>query len=148
MNPFDNSGDPNDPNNAMFLQSLEQVNQQNFPFFLMQNPFLVEQSDEAILKKSGKYFVKALLGSIIGGVFLNLQLKRIRYGNFEFTKIPFILRHPIRLGVFALPFLGFYLQTQQQQSELIYNTQRTKDLRHLDPKGILAREFKDRMKQM
>jgi hypothetical protein len=78
MNPFSGDpGNPNDPNNAMMLMSLDQVNEQNIIFFLMQNPDLVEDQDSEKFKKSTIGIARNLTLTLALGTFCNLQLKRI-----------------------------------------------------------------------
>jgi hypothetical protein len=78
MNPFSGDpGNPNDPNNQMMLMSLDQVNEQNLIFFLMQNPDLVEDQDNDKFKKTTIGLARNLTLSLVLGTFCNLQLKRI-----------------------------------------------------------------------
>lgn len=78
MNPFSGDpGNPNDPNNQMMLMALDQVNESNIIFFLMQNQDLVEEPDNFKFKKSGISLARNLFLTGIAGTFFNIQMKRI-----------------------------------------------------------------------
>jgi hypothetical protein len=61
----------------MMLMSLDQVNESNLIFFLMQNGDLVENQDNDVFKKTTVGLGRNFFFILCGGTFLNLQLKRI-----------------------------------------------------------------------
>jgi len=68
-------------------------------------PFMLSPKDVQSLEKGGKKLLLATGGSAILGIAANISLKKI---SLNFLKWPFYFRFPIRLGVMALPLIGFY----------------------------------------
>lgn len=73
--------------------------------FYFQMPFMLLPKDITTMEKSGQKIVSLAGLSLLLGVAANTQIKRI---NMNFLKWPWYARLPIRLGVMAIPFAGFY----------------------------------------
>ncbi len=65
QNPF---GAPVPPEQDMFMY----VNENNFFIFMMQNPYMVETTDQELFKKNSIATVKNMIFSIAIGTFLNI----------------------------------------------------------------------------
>jgi hypothetical protein len=73
--------------------------------FYFQMPFMLLPKDTQTLEKGGQKLLSIVGLSTLIGIAANIQIKRI---SLNFLRWPFYLRYPIRLGVMALPFAGFY----------------------------------------
>lgn len=73
--------------------------------FYFQMPFMLLPKDVSAMEKSGQKIVSLSGLSLLIGVAVNTQIKRV---NMNFLKWPWYTRFPIRLGVMALPFAAFY----------------------------------------
>ena len=109
-----------DPNEISILNYLPKVmlQEQQMPnpimmefgiwsYFLEQN--LIEPQDKKEINKFKKNAIKYSLVSLFAGGLLNRGLSMIKIKGKDILKIPFLLRVPIRLGVFgfALYFITF-----------------------------------------
>jgi len=69
--------------------------------YYFQMPFMLLQKDTQRIEKVGQKFLSTAGLGALAGIILNVQIKRV---NMNFLKLPFFVRLPIRLAIFALPF--------------------------------------------
>lgn len=136
---------PKDPNsqfiNHEMQDALRGLNELTFIGFFISAPELIDDGDGEILKKTSTKITRDVLISLVLGVGLNVQLKRVPKLNFlSWNKY---LRFMCRIPILIAPFGLFYKSLKTECDKLgslhhkyfrrITAFQRTGDLRYLDP---------------
>lgn len=84
--------------------------------FYFQMPFMLLPKEINSLEKKGQKLLSYTGASLLLGIVLNVQVKRI---SMNFLKLPFYVRYPVRLGIMALAFAPFYSSISEKGTELL-----------------------------
>ena len=136
--------------NHEMQDALSSLNETNYFMFFYQTPELVEDEDISKLKKNVTIIGRNLIFSLILGVTINVQIKRLP--KIDFLHWNKYLRWVVRLPLFIGPyFLIFHYNMRKNYSDIfglhlkyfkrLRGFQKTGDLRYLDPKGKLMQKF-------
>lgn len=136
--------------NPEMQDALSSLNETNYVLFFYQTPELIDDEDSQKIKKNLVTVGRNVLISLILGVTINVQFKRIPKIHFlEWNKFA---RWGTRLPLFAAPYLLIFHHGMKKNYEEMFSLhvkyfkritgfQRTGDLRYLDPKGRLMQKM-------
>lgn len=91
--------------NPGMMEMLHTITPSSLPMFLMSNPDFVSAEDRPVFEKGIKNLLKYTLASLLLGVTVNVQFKRVYPG---IVTLPAYFRLPLRMMLLVAPFGIFY----------------------------------------